>query len=313
MRTARRGAGALLAAGLAALALFGTGATPAAAQTRAEINEKIEKLEAQLRAVQRRVFDDSPLFEGDGGTERAAPGQGVRRPPAAAGAPNALLADLSLKVDQLERQLRNLTGQIEELQFANRQMAQRLERLEKNFGLRLQALEGGRAGSEGAQANAGQPGGAPPTGPSPSPSAPEEAGAPSAATPPQGTPAEQYDRAYDLLRRGRVGEAEAAFSAFLERHPDHPLAGNAQYWLGETHYVRQDYARAAQAFFAGYQDYGDSSKAPDSLLKLAMTLSALDQTEDACAALDELEERYPGAEDRIVGRMQAERERLGCS
>ncbi|HSR73188.1 MAG TPA: tol-pal system protein YbgF, partial [Kiloniellales bacterium] len=89
------------------------------------------------------------------------------------------------------------------------------------------------------------------------------------------TPEEQYKHAFSLLSQANYAEAERALSAFLAEHPDDPLAGNAKYWLGETCYVRQDYQRAAVTFAEAFQQYPESSKAPDNLLKLGMALSAL--------------------------------------
>ncbi|GER02015.1 hypothetical protein JCM17845_26380 [Iodidimonas gelatinilytica] len=304
-------------------------ATPSFAQTRAEINDKIETLEKQLRAVQRRVFndDDTAFPQQDRAIDSASSGA-VNQMPATAGG-RGLLADLSLRVDALESQLGALTGKIEELKFENRQMADQLSRFEKDTALRLQMLEGrgvsgaaiaGTASGSRGDMGAGQPA---PAGLVKTPT-PEDAQAllanptssPDTVASTSGdilSPDEQYQRAYDLLRRGQFPQAETAFRKFLADHRDHPLAGNAQYWLGESYYVRQDYPRAAQAFLTGYQDYGDGAKAADSLLKLGMTLAALGQPSDACAAFDELDQKYPEAESRIKQRMAAERARLSCN
>ncbi|MBL8642785.1 MAG: tetratricopeptide repeat protein, partial [Rhodospirillaceae bacterium] len=61
---------------------------------------------------------------------------------------------------------------------------------------------------------------------------------------PEGTPKAQYDYAFDFLKRQDYASAETAFREFLKRAPKDPLAGNAQYWLGETYYVRGDYQKA---------------------------------------------------------------------
>ena len=88
-------------------------------------------------------------------------------------------------------------------------------------------------------------------------------------------PKQLYETAYGYLLQRDYGAAEAAFDEFLRRHPNDPLAGNAQYWLGESLYVRGQYRAAAGAFLKGYQTYARSAKAPESLLKLAMSLQRL--------------------------------------
>ena len=77
------------------------------------------------------------------------------------------------------------------------------------------------------------------------------------------------------MRAGAYAGAQTDFEQMLKRFPAHKLAGNAQYWLGETFYVRRQFKQAAEAFLAGYTTYQQSTKAPDSLLKLGMTLAAM--------------------------------------
>lgn len=130
---------------------------------------------------------------------------------------------------------------------------------------------------------------------------------------PPGTPQEQYDYAFGILRQADYGRAEKALRLFLEDHSADDLAGNAQYWLGETFYVRGDYETAAVEFLSGYQTYPSSSKAPDNLLKLGLSMARLGQTDGACTALSRLATEYPSANDTIRRRAQTERARLQCS
>lgn len=122
-----------------------------------------------------------------------------------------------------------------------------------------------------------------------------------------------YEAAYGHLLQQDYGAAEAAFDDFLKRYPGDGLAGNAQYWLGESHYVRGQYKAAAGAFLKGYQSYGRSAKAPDSLLKLAMSLDRLGQKEQACLSYGELGTKFPNAPAHVKARAQSERQRIGCS
>ena len=130
---------------------------------------------------------------------------------------------------------------------------------------------------------------------------------------PAGTPKEQYDYAFDILRKADYGRAETALRMFLEANPNDMLAGNAQYWLGETYYVRGDFEQAAVEFLSGYQAYPSGNKAPDNLLKLGLSMARLGQTDGACTALSRLATEYPEANDTIRRRAQTERGRLTCS
>jgi tol-pal system protein YbgF len=134
----------------------------------------------------------------------------------------------------------------------------------------------------------------------------------SAMTEAEPQPQQLYERAYGLLLQKDYGTAESSFEDFLKRHPAHPLAGNAQYWLGETYFVRGQYRPAAAAFLKGYQDYAKSQKASESLLKLAMSLQRLGQKDAACSSHSEFATKFPNPPAHIKSLAQAERQRSGC-
>lgn len=126
------------------------------------------------------------------------------------------------------------------------------------------------------------------------------------------TPEALYERSNESLLRRQFAEAEAGFSNFLQKYPDHGLAGAAQYWLGETFYAQGDFKRAAASFLQGYKKYPKSRRAPDSLLKLGISLNRLGQGEQACAAYAAVSAEYPKAVDARK-RAQAEAKRAGCA
>ncbi|MGE0717247.1 MAG: tol-pal system protein YbgF [Alphaproteobacteria bacterium] len=155
----------------------------------------------------------------------------------------------------------------------------------------------------------------PPAASTPPPPPPQHASTPRAPQPegtlPAGPPQQQYDHAFSLLARADYEGAERALKAFLRQHPSDGLAGNAQYWLGETYYVRQDYQNAAIAFGEGFQRYPRSTKAPDNLLKLGMSLAQLNKRQEACGALGRLDQMND-APANVKDRAKRERQRIGC-
>jgi tol-pal system protein YbgF len=246
-----------------------------------------------------------------------------------------VVAQQQVRIGELERLVQDLTGQVEQAQYQNRELAQRLDKLMKDIDFRFQEISRGEAAASAA--DEGSAGGAAPqqaaaapvttppgvlgympngrgNGGAPTPVTPPAAGA-SAATPvlPPGTPDEQYNYSFGLLRKNDYRGAEAAFKAFLEQHKDHALAGNAQYWLGETYYARGDFKQAMVAFYDGYKTYPKSSKAPDNLLKLGITAAQIGQPKQACAAFAKLSVEYPMASDMLKRRAETERQRQGCN
>lgn len=139
------------------------------------------------------------------------------------------------------------------------------------------------------------------------------AAASNVAPPPAGAgPQEQYDYAIRLLFARDYAGAERTLTDFLAKNPDNALSGNAYYWLGETHYVRNDFAKAATVFLDAYQKYPDGNKAPDSLLKLALSLGQVGETQAACAALSELGSKFQNAAVPIQRRAAQERQTRQC-
>jgi tol-pal system protein YbgF len=129
---------------------------------------------------------------------------------------------------------------------------------------------------------------------------------------PAGEAAALYQQAYGALMGENYPAAEAAFRQFLALYPNDALAGNAQYWLGETYFARGDYKGAADAYLKGYKNHGRSDKAPDALLKLAMSLAALGEKQEACSTFSELDAKYPKAPEAVREQAKAERARAGC-
>jgi tol-pal system protein YbgF len=133
-----------------------------------------------------------------------------------------------------------------------------------------------------------------------------------ALTQPTNDPQAAYDQAFGLIQQQDYAGAETAFRDYLTRFAQSPLASNAQYWLGQTFYVRGQYKPAADAFLKGYKSYRTGQKAPDSLLKVAMSLSRLGQKDLACSAFTALDGEFPNASAQIKHLEQSERERAGC-
>jgi tol-pal system protein YbgF len=145
-------------------------------------------------------------------------------------------------------------------------------------------------------------------------------GAPSADQSPQGVTAgipntdaqSLYEQGYGSMLQHDYGAAEAAFGQLIASYPNDPLAGSAQYWIGESYYVRGQYKNAADAFLKGYKKYKASDKAPDTLLKLGMSLAELGQKDAACSTFSELGGKYPQAPEHILAQAKGERKKAGC-
>ncbi|NQX79354.1 MAG: tol-pal system protein YbgF [Hyphomicrobiaceae bacterium] len=122
----------------------------------------------------------------------------------------------------------------------------------------------------------------------------------------------QYESAYNSMLRKDYRSAQSAFTGFLQKYPKSRLAGEAQYWLGETFYMQGHYKSAASTFLRGYKVYPSNPKAPDNLLKLAMSLGRLGQRSSACGFLKEFFVKYPNLSESIRLFARQETRRLRC-
>ena len=130
---------------------------------------------------------------------------------------------------------------------------------------------------------------------------------------PNKPPKEQYDFAVSFMKVGDYETAELALREFIDKNKAHKLAGNAQYWYGETFRIRQLYSDAATAYLDGYQNYPKSSKAPENLLKLGSTMVELGEKDQGCKMIKGLKKQYPKASQSVLQKAQYEQKRFKCS
>ena len=130
---------------------------------------------------------------------------------------------------------------------------------------------------------------------------------------PNKPPKDQYDFALSFMKVGDYETAEFALREFIDKNKAHELAGNAQYWYGETFRIRQLYSDAATAYLDGYQNYPKSSKAPENLLKLGSTMVQLGEKDQGCKMIVGLKKQYPKASQSVLQKAQYEQKRFKCS
>lgn len=318
-----------------------------------DLVDRLERMDRDLKALNLKVF------RGDDGAATSVASSGGQ----AESLSGPLGARLSIRINELEGQMRQMTGQIEETTFRISQLNARLDKLVADVDYRLTTLEQGAGATplaqgqtapsedgfdtsatttaptgigaaplnapNGEQTQAAAP--APAAGPSslgtiapqdlaalesrtvsngtPAAASTETASAPVAAQ----TPEQAYEAARQQLIRGDVVSAEQGFKDFLGRHQGHDLTGNVRYWLGETYYVQGNYTQAAAIFLEGYQKDERGAKAPDSLLKLGMSLRRIERLKESCAAFDQLRAAFPKMPAHLSKTLERERSAAQCS
>jgi TolA-binding protein len=297
-------------ASAAALVVTALPAAPLLAQD-AAVAKRIEKLEKEMRAVQRSVFPGgSPeFFEGEisgpSGTSATVSGA-------------TPLGDLTTRVDALERQLATLTGSSEQSAFKIGELEKQFAAFKADVNRRLTALEGSGASETVAKATPA---------PTPTPAAAKPAPTPTpvatpAATKPAAKPAPKpastgakpsdrvslvkavevpstgnerqdgYDYGFRLWNAKLYPEAQAQLKKVVERWPTDRIASRAQNLLGRAYLDEGKPSLAAVAFYNNYKDRPNGDRAPHSLMYMGIALDRLDRKADACKAFKELDEVY---------------------
>ena len=250
-------------------------------------------------------------------------------------------SELLLRLNRMENQLRQLSGELEQVHFENKRLQDQLQKFQQDVEFRFQdSAAKNTAGSKsagpqkksdaydpttsGADGSAGRP-----TAHSPlnlnqaaqgqAAQAPAAIPFATASSAPTSTgsiapakPQNTYAEGYSLMQQKKYAEAESVLRAFMQAHPKDAKLAEATYWLGESYLRRNQYAGAAEQFLKIYQSYPKASVAPEGFYKLALSLKGLNQKPQACAALAEWGRRYPTGDKHLKTQVDQEIKKLAC-
>lgn len=119
--------------------------------------------------------------------------------------------------------------------------------------------------------------------------------------------AERYREAIVLFGKNRVDDARKVFQHVFDTDPSGELADNALFWIGETYYSAGDYPNATRFYKRVAEEYGDQNKAPDALLKLALTFARTGDLALAHTTLQDVIARYPYSSSAASAKLELNR------
>ena len=255
------------------------------------MDKRVERLEKELRAVQRKVFPGGAPVQPD-----------ITAPEAAAIAPpsSTPVTDLLGRVSSLESQIATLTGQIEQNNYKLRQLEEKVNRLVAEAA--PPAVDAGAAAAvSGLAASAAAPTTAKPAPTKPASAATRPAAADQARKaavaaierPESGNPAaDAYSYGYRLWEAKFYPEAQVQLKTAVEKHGDSSFGSRAQNLLGRAYLDDGKPALASVAFYENYQKRPNGDRAAQSLAYLGEALIQLKKPADACKVYDELQKSY---------------------
>lgn len=116
----------------------------------------------------------------------------------------------------------------------------------------------------------------------------------------------EYNAARELIRNRDFPGAITALNKFAQAHPNHELTPNAWYWLGEVHLVSRQVSEAKTAFETVIEDYEDHAKVPDSLYKLGVIAQQQEQGSQATRLFNRVISDYPGSQSAKLAQARLE-------
>ena len=284
------------------------------------VADQIQVLTKDLKTLEKAVYKKSDIISSANSSTMKSDGLN-----------EDILTKHLLKLNEIEDQFRELTNKFEEVNFRLDKLSSRVTKIQSDNQLRFSDLE--NSGTEIKKVKKNLPGASKPAdfGANPGysvsnlPEKQETSSIESAQTViteepekresllPDKPPKEQYEFAVSFMKIGDYETAEFALKEFIEKNKDHDLAGNAQYWYGETFRIRQLYSDAATAYLDGYQNYPKSKKAPDNLLKLGITMVQLGEKDQGCKMISGVKKEYPKASKSVLQKAQYEQKKFKCN
>lgn len=279
----------------------------AQAASERDIENRMGRLENEIQTLSRAIYKGEA-------------------PPPGAFAGGGDVADMNVRIDQLETQLRDLTGKLEEISYQNNQLKEQIERMAADNDVRFNNMNSAQVQPRSPVYMPPPQGAAPPEGMAypdqPAPAAgggyqwstdhASDAGASGSVIAPSDAGSAAYENAFAMLKNQQYDAAEQGFLNFMAQYPNHALTANAKYWLGESYYARSQYDKASRTFAEAYQQFPQSPKAPDNLLKLGLSLAGQGKKDDACVALAQIEKDFATTAGPVLERAKTEMANFGC-
>ena len=177
-------------------------------------------------------------------------------------------AELQANLDAMRLEQQALNGRLADLSQADNELRDELSLVRDDLGLKISAIEDQLTKPE---------------------AKPQTQTAPVAES-----PEDLYRRAVAMIRNDeRYGEGRELLQRFLQQQPQHSLAVNASYWIGEAYYGEKKYENAILQFQDVIDKHSDHPKAASAQLKQGITFQTLGDNQSAKAIFNKLVDTFP--------------------
>jgi len=221
--------------------------------------------------------------------------------------------DLSLRLENLQSEVQALSTNVEEYKELLTRPSKETDRLREEMEGRLKALEERKKAQEekikeledrlkSQEPKAPGPGSKPMESEKPG-SMKEVLSELKGVSPGMG---DLYRDAYETFHKGDLEGARRKFEAFLKQYPNTELSDNAQFWIGETYYLKKDYEKAILEYEKAIVKYPEGDKIPAAIFKQALAFSELGDKTNARNLLKRVIEKYPLSDQAQLAKKKLE-------
>lgn len=221
---------------------------------------------------------------------------------AAPAAPASTMMGLYNRLEQLQNEVQQLRGQVEEQTYLIDSLKKRQRDLYLDTDRRLQELETGKPATSSSVPAASLSGVNNQLVPS------KQAAHSTSST--GGQDKQAYEGAFSSLKSGQYQQAINHFTQFASDYPASIYLPNALYWLGEASYVNRDFKRAEHEFKQVLVQFPSHSKAKDAMLKIGFIQHENKQSKQAQETLTNVVKSYPGTTVARLAEQRLEKIRL---
>lgn len=202
---------------------------------------------------------------------------------------NQIQSEMSMRVIQLQNEVKELRGIIEEHDYKLQQMQERQRDLYRDIDNRFSNIQ--------------------PVSPQPKSSPTTSSNADTTSAAPSNTVSEvfnqdnsrvEFESAFGLVKNKKYAEAIKEFEAFLKKHPKGAYSDNARFWIGQVYYAQSDFNNAEKQFIMLKTEFPDSTKLPSALIKLAEIKVKQQKWQEANDLYNQVINKYTGTAQQLA-------------
>ena len=203
---------------------------------------------------------------------------------------NKLQSEMNMQLIELQKEVKELRGIIEEHDYKLQQIQERQRDLYRDIENRLS--QGAVTSSQSTQNQSSSS-----THRNPQQ---QTANSQTATSVSSGNERSEFEAAFKLVRSKEYAKAVKSFESFIKKYPSGNYADNARFWIGQVYFAQGKLEPAEKQFNLLKTDYPQSSKLSSAMLKLAEIKVRQNKWKAAKAIYNEVLTNFTGAQQQLA-------------